>query len=75
MTVIPIDRQQGLEAGELLGRTGLSGHRCALDALLAVVALAQSRPVVLLTSDPTDLARLTEEPGRPAAQRIEVVRV
>jgi predicted nucleic acid-binding protein len=75
MTVIPIDEQQGRAAGELLGRTGLSGHRCALDALLAVVALDQPRPVVLLTSDPRDLGRLTEEPGRPRAQRVEVVRV
>ena len=75
ITVIPIDTQQGRAAGELLGRTGLSGHRCALDALLAVVALEQPRPVVLLTSDPRDLARLTEEPGLPRAQRIEVVRV
>jgi len=40
-----------------------------------VVALAQARPVVLLTSDPTDLTRLIEEPDRPRAQRIEVVRV
>ena len=75
VTVIPIDKQQGRAAGELLGRTGLSGHRCALDALLAVVALAQPRPAVLLTSDPADLARLTEEPGLPRALRIEVVRV
>jgi predicted nucleic acid-binding protein len=75
MTVIPIDKKKGRAAGELLGRTGLSGHRCALDALLAVVALAQPRPVVLLTSDPTDLTRLIEEPDRPRAQRIEVVRV
>jgi hypothetical protein len=75
MTVIPIDMQQGREAGELLGRTGLSGHRCALDAILAVVALAQPRPTVLLTGDPTELARLTEEPGLPRARRIEVVRV
>jgi predicted nucleic acid-binding protein len=73
--VIPIESQQGRAAGELLGRTGLSGHRCALDALLAVIALDQSRPVVLLTSDPRDLARLTEEPGRPRAQRVKVVRV
>lgn len=73
--VVPIDKQAGRAAGELLGRTGLSGHRCALDALLAVVALAQPRPTVLLTSDPTDLSRLTEEPGRPRAQRIRVVRI
>jgi predicted nucleic acid-binding protein len=75
MTVVPIDKQQGRAAGELLGLTGLSGHRCALDALLAVVALAQPRPVVLLTSDTDDMRRLTEEPGRPRAERIEVARV
>jgi predicted nucleic acid-binding protein len=75
MTVISVDKETGRAAGELLGQTGLSGHRCALDALLAVVALAQPRPAVLLTSDPADLARLTEEPGRPRTQRIRVVRV
>jgi hypothetical protein len=59
----------------LLGRTRLSGHRCALDALLAVVALAQPRPALLLTSDPAGLTRLTEEPGRPRQERIRVVRI
>jgi len=75
MTVVPADERRGRAAGELLGRTGLSGHRCALDALLAVIALDQPRPVVLLTSDPRDLARLTEEPDRPWTQRVKVVRV
>jgi predicted nucleic acid-binding protein len=73
--VIPVGEQQGRAAGELLGRTGLSGHRCALDALVAVVALEQPRPVVLLTSDTGDLRRLTEEPWIPKAERIEVVRI
>ena len=75
MTIIPLDKQGGRAAGELLGLTGLPGHRCALDAVLAVVALAQPRPVVLLTSDTDDLRRLTEEPGRQRAERIAVVRV
>ncbi len=75
VTVVPIGQQQGRAAGELLGLTGLSGHRCALDALLAVVALAQPRPVVVLTSDTDDLRRLTEEPGRRKAERIEVARI
>ena len=75
ITVVPIGEQQGRAAGELLGRCGLSGHRCTLDALLAVVALAQPRPVVLLTSDTGDLRRLTEEPGIPKAERIEVVHI
>jgi hypothetical protein len=30
---------------------------------------------VLLTGDPDDLTKLTEEPGRPKAQRIAVVQV
>src|ERR1700733_9006049 len=75
ITVVPIDKWLGQAAGELLGRAGLSGHRHALDALLAVVALAQPRPVVLLTSDCEDMLRLTEEPGTPKPERIEVARI
>jgi len=75
IAVVPLDKEFGRAAGELLGRTGLSGHRCALDALLAVVALAQPRPVVLLTSDPRDLEKLTYEPERPRVERVAVVTV
>jgi hypothetical protein len=71
--VIGIDAGFGRAAGELLGRTGLSGHRGALDAQLAVVAMAQPRPVVLVTSDPRNLGQLTAEPARPKAERIAVV--
>jgi predicted nucleic acid-binding protein len=73
--VSPIDKTKARAAGELLGRLGLSGHENALDALVAVVALAQPRPVVLLTSDTDDMTRLTHEPGRPARERIAVVRI
>jgi predicted nucleic acid-binding protein len=73
--VISIHAEQARNAGELLGQTGLSGHRCALDALLASVALAEPRPVVLLTSDTEDMTRLTEEPERPPRERIAVVRI
>jgi len=75
VTVADIDKSVGRKAGELLGATGLSGHRCAVDALLAAVALAQRRPVLLLTSDPDDLARLTREPGRGKAERVTVIKV
>jgi predicted nucleic acid-binding protein len=75
VTVVPIDKALGRTAGELLGRAGLSGHRCTIDALLAAVALGQPRPGVLLTSDPEDMARLTEEPGLPRTERIAVIRV
>jgi len=76
--VIPVDAERARAAGELLGRSGRSGlswHRCALDALVATVALAQPRPVVLLTSDTADMARLTDEPGRPPRERVAVVRI
>jgi predicted nucleic acid-binding protein len=75
IAVVPLDKELGRVAGELLGRTGLSGRRCALDALLAVVALTRPRPVVLLTSDPRDLEKLTYEPERPKAERVAVVTV
>jgi predicted nucleic acid-binding protein len=76
MTVVPVDTERARAAGELLGRTGLDGHRCALDALVATVALDQARrPVVLLTSDTKDMDRLTEEPERPRKERIAVIRI
>jgi predicted nucleic acid-binding protein len=75
ITVVPVDAAHGRAAGELLGKTGLAGPRCALDALLAAVALSQPRPTVLLASDPADLARLTDEPDRPRAEQIAVIKV
>lgn len=73
--VVPVTATTARRAGELLGTTGLSGHRCAIDAVVAATALGMERPVVLLTSDPGDLNKLVEEPDRPSAQRIAVVRV
>jgi predicted nucleic acid-binding protein len=75
VTVASIDKEAGRKAGELIGATGLSGHRFAVDAMLAVVALAQPRPALLLTSDPDDMARLTEEPNRRRCERIAVIKV
>lgn len=75
VTVVEIDKSLGRKAGELLGATGLSGQRCTVDALLAAVALAQRGPVILLTSDPDDLARLTEEPDRRKRERIAVIKL
>ncbi len=52
----------------------MPGRRSAA-AVVAVTALDQERPVLLLTSDPGDLSRLVEEPERPKAQRVAVVPV
>jgi predicted nucleic acid-binding protein len=73
--VQPVSAELGRRAGELLGTTGLSGHRCAIDAVVAAIAMELARPVVLLTSDPDDLNRLVEEPDLPKDQRIAVVHI
>ena len=75
ISVVPVTAAIARRAGELPGTTGLSGHRCAIDAVVAATTLDLERPVVLLTSDPDDMNRLVEEPERPKAQRIAVVRV
>ena len=75
VVVISVTEAIARRAGELPRATGLSGHRCAIDAAVAATALEMERPVVLLTSDPDDLNKLVEEPERPKAQRIVVVRV
>jgi predicted nucleic acid-binding protein len=75
VTVVPVTAQIARRAGELLGATGLSGHRCAIDAVVAATALELERPIVLLTSDPDDMNRLVEEPDRPKTERIIVFRV
>jgi predicted nucleic acid-binding protein len=75
ITIVPVSAEIARKAGELLGKTGLSGHRCAIDAVVAATALELERPVVLLTSDPDDLARLVEEPKRRKTERITVVHV
>lgn len=75
ITVVPVTAQIARRAGELLGATGLSGHRCAIDAVVAATALGLERPVVLLTSDPDDMNKLVEELDRPKAERIVVHRV
>ena len=75
ITIVPVTPEIARRAGELLGATGLSGHRCAIDAVVAATALVMERPAVLLTSDLDDLSRLVEEPDRPKAQRIAVVHV
>lgn len=70
--VQPVTPAIARNAGELLGATGLGGHRCAIDAVVAATTLALPRPVTLLTSDPDDLSRLVEEPSRAKEERVRI---
>jgi predicted nucleic acid-binding protein len=56
--VEPVTEQTAREAARLLKVAGLHGHKYAIDATVAEAALRQPGPVVLLTSDIDDMARL-----------------
>lgn len=58
LSIQPLTVPWAREAAQLLQDAGLRGHAHALHATVAVTALHQPRPVVLLTSDPADMGRL-----------------
>ncbi|MFJ4007617.1 DNA-binding protein [Streptomyces sp. NPDC090023] len=58
LRVIPIGDEEAKAASALLMGAGLHGHKYAIDAAVAEAALRQQRPVVMLTSDIDDMAKL-----------------
>ncbi|MFJ9599972.1 DNA-binding protein [Streptomyces althioticus] len=56
--VEPVTAQAAKAAADLLKATGLHGHKHAIDATVAEVALRQPGPVAVLTPDIDDMARL-----------------
>ncbi|MEY9850285.1 DNA-binding protein [Streptacidiphilus sp. MAP5-3] len=56
--VVPVTEQGARAASSLLKQVGLHGHKYAIDATVAEVALRQQPPVAVLTSDVDDLSRL-----------------
>ncbi|MGW4702196.1 PIN domain-containing protein [Streptomyces sp. NPDC004285] len=66
--VADIGKEEARQARRLLADTGLHGHKYAIDAVLAVVAMQQSGEVMVLTSDVDDLEKLVPD-------RIVVVKV
>lgn len=56
--VEPVTEEVAKEATGLLKETGLHGHKYAIDAALAAVALRQPGPVTVFTSDEDDMRKL-----------------
>lgn len=52
----PVDETAAMAASALLLDTGLHGHKYAIDAVVAEMALRQPTPVVVLTSDADDMS-------------------
>ena len=55
--IVPLTRDLGRSAGELLGASGLPAT-ASIDAMVVATALVQTRPVMILTSDPGDMSAL-----------------
>ncbi|MGW4645716.1 DNA-binding protein [Kitasatospora sp. NPDC004289] len=58
LRIEPLHVEWAKAAAVLLQETGLHGHKYAIDAMVAVTALHQPGPVVMLTSDMDDMAKL-----------------
>ncbi|MFJ5230479.1 PIN domain-containing protein [Kitasatospora sp. NPDC088391] len=58
VNVAELGQDEARQARRLLADAGLHGHKYAIDAVLAVVALRQRGQVTVFTSDPEDLERL-----------------
>lgn len=58
IAVEPVTREIAGEAIELLETVGLHGHKYAIDAALAAVALRQRGDVTIFTSDAEDMKLL-----------------
>ncbi|WP_245984000.1 DNA-binding protein [Streptomyces tateyamensis] len=58
LRIVPVADEEARTASAMLIGAGLHGHKYAVDAAVAELALRQQRPVVLLTSDIDDLAKL-----------------
>lgn len=58
LRISPISDKEARAASALLLGTGLHGHKYAVDAAVAEMAIRQQRPVVMLTSDVDDMKKL-----------------
>ncbi|MBC3843011.1 DNA-binding protein [Streptacidiphilus sp. 4-A2] len=58
LRIVHIGDEEAKAASALLVSAGLHGHKYAIDAVVAEMALRQQRPVVVLTSDVDDMAKL-----------------
>ncbi|MEU6759894.1 PIN domain-containing protein [Streptomyces sp. NPDC046685] len=59
LRVEPVSQEDSLTAVELLQDAGgLHGHKYAIDALVAALALRSPAPVIILTSDRDDWSKL-----------------
>jgi hypothetical protein len=67
--IVHVGDEEARAASAVLIAAGLHGHKCAIDAAVAEMALRQRRPTVLLTSDIDDMTKLCGDRVRLVAVR------
>ncbi len=67
LKVEPVTEQTAKASAKLLKEAKLHGHKYAIDATVAEVALRQPGPVVMLTSDVDDMSKLCDNRVRMIA--------
>lgn len=70
LRVEPVTQATARTAATLLRTAGLHGDKYAIDAMLCATALAQPGRVTILTSDVEDIAMLTADHTRAAAEKV-----
>ncbi|MFD4582305.1 DNA-binding protein [Streptomyces sp. NPDC058423] len=70
LRVEPVTQALAQSAATLLRTAGLHGHKYAIDAMLCATALSQPDRVTILTSDVEDIAALTADHPRVAAEKV-----
>ncbi|WP_405726653.1 PIN domain-containing protein [Streptomyces sp. NBC_01537] len=68
VNVADLGKEEARRARRLLADTNLHGHKYAIDAMLAVVALSQKGQVTVFTSDVGDLEKLL--PNRIVVRKV-----
>jgi hypothetical protein len=58
LRIVQVGDEEARAASAMLIAAGLHGHKYAIDAAVAEMAMWQQRPVVLLTSDIDDMTKL-----------------
>ena len=60
LDIVPVSEFIADEASQLLAHAGLHGHKHAIDAMVSATALALGSRPIIFTSDPKDIALLTD---------------
>jgi predicted nucleic acid-binding protein len=68
LKIEPVTEASAKAAALLLKAAGLHGHKYAIDATVAEMALRQPGPVILLTSDVDDMTKL-------CGDRVRIIRL